>query len=1030
MRSDLSKWIVGVSLTALAATALTSNAAAQATNAGPAGSQARTPPPAGGGDQTTAGERPVTAGDEAPADELSPENAAQQDTREDIIVTGTSIRGAAPVGSNLISVGRDAIEQTAVQSAQQLLKTVPAIAGLGSAGQGGFGSADASGTNAPSIHGLGASASNSTLILIDGHRLPLSGVNHALGDPNIIPPNAIERVEVLPDGASSVYGSDAVAGVINFITRHRYDGVEVSAQSGFADRYHTYQAGVVAGKTWDTGSALVAYNFSKRDALRVRDRDFLAADHRADAIAAGLDLSTAAALNRANLASFNCDPASVQVGTNIYQYNPATGVYGSPVSNAQANAFCDTTQRNDQIGREQRNNGMIRLEQTVGDRLTLGADFVYSNRRNRSNVSRANGGSAVQATVYGPGSTPPGGAGQINPFFVAPPGTNATSVVVRFSGDDLLGPGAYNRSGEATFYAFGHADYRLTDDWNVTGSAMLGRSDSVSRDVGRISTSAALLALNGTTNQGGSLSTISVPATGLIVTQLPLTTANALDVFRPAGTNRTSAAVLARLTDSTVIQQARQGIEQFTLKVDGSLLPLPAGDIKVAFGGEYLHYTIDQDVIRPLGTGPASSGSSALSLAYDRNVKSAYAELLIPLVSDEMNVPLVRRFDLNIAGRYDDYSDVGSTRNPKIAANWEIVRGLKLRANWARSFVAPALTSSGADAFGTTGETAVAAGPTNVAVPIGAYPGLASIPGIVCSTTTCTIGTTAVQGLQMNGGNPDLVPQKGRTWAVGVDLNPGFVRGLRISATYWHNEIIGGITSPTAGNAVNIAGLQPLLTIFPAGATAAQIAAITAGRPLSTTIPSRVSYVYDFRQRNALNLTAEGIDGEVRYSHKVGPNGIRAGFSGSYKTKYDQQFGDGPVFSVLNTTGFNTTFPSVRFEARAELGLDADLVSATVFLNHTGPYRNWSGNAINPVVSVNGAPTTGGDPVKAQNTVDLHFDLRLPDNGIIPNDSSLYVDVTNLFDRKPAFYNNTQGYDTFTASPFLRVVSVGLRVKL
>jgi iron complex outermembrane receptor protein len=146
-----------------------------------------------------------------------------------------------------VAVGRQDIEKTSPPTVQQILKTVPSVTGLGSAGQGSFGSADNSGTNAPTIHGLGASASNSTLILIDGHRIPLTGINHALSDPNIIAPGAIERVEVLADGASSVYGSDAVAGVINFITRRNYDGFEISAQAGFADGYKTYSGSAAVG---------------------------------------------------------------------------------------------------------------------------------------------------------------------------------------------------------------------------------------------------------------------------------------------------------------------------------------------------------------------------------------------------------------------------------------------------------------------------------------------------------------------------------------------------------------------------------------------------------------------------------------------------------------------------------------------------------------------------------------------------------------------------------------------------------------
>ena len=155
---------------------------------------------------------------------------------EEIVVTGSSLRGVAPVGSNLVTIGRDDIENTGAQTVQQILKTVPSIVGLQSAGQAAYGSFDGAGTNAPTIHGLGASASNSTLILLNGHRMPVSGINHVLADPNIVAPLALERVEVLADGASSVYGSDAVAGVVNFITRRNVDGFEASLQTGAARR--------------------------------------------------------------------------------------------------------------------------------------------------------------------------------------------------------------------------------------------------------------------------------------------------------------------------------------------------------------------------------------------------------------------------------------------------------------------------------------------------------------------------------------------------------------------------------------------------------------------------------------------------------------------------------------------------------------------------------------------------------------------------------------------------------------------------
>jgi iron complex outermembrane recepter protein len=220
---------------------------------------------------------------------------------EEVVVTGTSIRGTTPVGANLITIGQDAIAETGAQTMQQILASVPAITGFGNSAQGGFGSADASGTYAPTIHGLGASASNGTLVLIDGRRLPLSGINHTLADPNIIAPLSIDHVEVLPDGASSTYGSDAVAGVINFITKKNFKGLEFSGQAGFADGYNTQQAGFLWGDAWDNTSVMISYDYERRSALSNADREFTRANHTAQ--------------GGGNDATFNCSPASAKVGS-------------------------------------------------------------------------------------------------------------------------------------------------------------------------------------------------------------------------------------------------------------------------------------------------------------------------------------------------------------------------------------------------------------------------------------------------------------------------------------------------------------------------------------------------------------------------------------------------------------------------------------------------------------------------------------------------------------------------------------------
>jgi hypothetical protein len=169
-------------------------------------------------------------------------------------------------------------------------------------------------------------------------------------------------------------------------------------------------------------------------------------------------------------------------------------------------------------------------------------------------------------------------------------------------------------------------------------------------------------------------------------------------------------------------------------------------------------------------------------------------------------------------------------------------------------------------------------------------------------------------------------------------------------------------------------------------------------------------------------------DGEAYYRYNTRWGGFDADLAVSYKTKFDQSFGTGPKFSVLNTTGFNTTFPSIKLDVRGNVGVDVGAVRAVLYVNHTGSYKNWSGNAINPVVITNGVPS-GGDRVKATTTFDGHIDFEIPGNAFsfLPK-ADVYLDVVNMFNKRPPFYNNNNGgWDPFSGNPIGRVVSVGLR---
>jgi iron complex outermembrane receptor protein len=813
---------------------------------------------------------------------------------------------------------------------------------------------------------------------------------------------------VLAEGASAVYGSDAVAGVINFITRKRYDGLMVTAQSGFGDQYRTYNAGVLWGERWDSGSVMLAYNYSLRDNVMQTARDFLRPDHRDK--------------GGTNFAGFTCGPATIQPQgvANIYLSATAT----TTIVNSAANAPCDTTIYSSLIPKESRQNVFMKVDQDVGENLTLGVDGVYSNRRNTSVSAR--GSSTV--TVFRTGT-------QANPFYVNPPGilpgtTAGDRQTIRFSADELLGAGARGSDSSENYYVNAHGEYRFGKDFRATALALYGKEIYTSQSTGTLCQSCVNLALNGTTNTGGSLTQPSIPGTNVIVQTLPLTTANALDVWNPRATNRTSAAVLARLVDNASTTRFFHSMQQARFGIDGPLFELPGGAVRIAVGIEYLRQGFDTDRTRGNNTGPASTGAEYLLLNSSRHVLSEYGELLIPIVGEANAVPLIRSLSVNLSGRHDNYSDVGETTNPKVAGNWEVFDGFRLRANWSKSFVAPAISSLGDASRGGlasfSGYNDQSSGTVNI--PLANYPLGRLLPG--CTTpgqVVCAISNAQVPGISFNNGNPNLVPQTGSGWSVGFDFTPRQISGLRVQATLFNNRFRGGVTSPNLATVINTPGLNSLLTIYPNCATPAQIAAVVGTSPQSGPLATCVYFIRNGQQQNVVNLDIQGIDADAEYKIPTAIGDFTVGGSLSRFTKFTQNIGGGPEFSVLNTTGFNETFPSLKTQARANIGWESGPFSVDVFANYIGSYFNWSTTTVAPLTrDANGNPNGGGDPVKASTLFDLHLSWDVSSEGMLGK-SQVFLDATNLFNKEPPFYNTGNGYDRYAANPIGRVVTVGLR---
>jgi len=946
---------------------------------------------------------------------------------EEVVVTGTSIRGTQPVGSNLISVGRVEIEKTSAQTVQQILKAVPALSNLGQASQGG-------GNTTPAIHNLGAVSSYSTLILIDGHRFSLGRQQQPLPDPGILPPNAIERVEVLADGASSIYGSDAVAGVINFVTRRDYSGFEADAQRGFGDHYDTLSFSAIGGATWERGYIMATAAHSYRSELFSRNRSYLNPNH----IAQG----------GTNNGNFNCDPATLQpnLAGNFFLGTAAT----TSTPTAASGAPCSTYPYTTVLSQDVRTNGMVKLGYDITPDLKVSADVVISDRHAKSPQPRG----TLTATAFGPGSlTNPT---QVNPFYTNPVGLvgAATRQSVLWDADALLGPGAYNTDNSLNWYASGNAEYKVTDTWRFTGLLMYGWEASTVGSFGVLCSSCANLALNGTTNASGTLAANAIqgnPSAGtptITAINLPLTAANALDVWNPAASNRTSTAVRQNLINSNQVAIWYYSTTQARLGTDAKIFTLPGGDVSVAGGVEWVRYNLEINKASPNNTGPSTTGSQFLYVPLERHVSSVYGEAQVPIIGADNALPLVQRLTLNGSVRYDKYNDVGDTTNPKIGLDWQVVDDFKLRANWSTSFVAPQLSSVGDRSRGgltsfTCYGSACPAGGVNVNggtfnVSTAAFPSVVGVPlasggNCTAAMATCTIAGTS--GTLFNSGPANPKPSEGESWSVGFDTTPSFIPGLHLSATLFNVRYINFITGTSTANALNTPSLG-LINFFPAGATQAQLNAILPPfAALQGSLPPSIFYLVSGRQGNFNNLSVQGVDASFDYSYTTDTMGtFGLGASITEFTRFKQHLAGGQAFySILNTTGANSTFGAVQTQARLNVGWEYDAFGIDLFDNFVGSYRNWSASTVTPLVTrADGAPLSGGDKVSAQHYFELNFRYTLGESilGNTLGGSQVFVDVSNLFDETPAFYNGNTGFDGLTGDPTGRVVTVGIRAKL
>lgn len=755
------------------------------------------------------------------------EDRPSVDDDAEIVVTGTLIRGSTPVGANAITVGQERLQETGATSSNELLASIPQVTNY-------FNKVPVSDlsiavnqiqVSRPNIRNISPNnaSSSATLILVDGHRIASVGVNQASIDPDVIPTGAIERVEVVTEGGSSIYGADAVAGVINFITRKRFNGIKVDGHYGFADDYWQWDASVTAGKAWDTGSAYVSYTYTKNDALFGRDRDYIRNVSYASQPYLPRDLTCASP-------NLSVNTVLTNLGVTIASANRAGPAFAANTFNR-----CDNSDYKAFVPRAERHGAVVGLTQEFGDRLTLDARAFFSQRKTLSTevqtgVVTVGSGNPYNATnlpaglVLGPlGSIPIPGLG-LQPI--------DNRAAVSFSLAPVYGTDSKRSSTFIREYGINaELKYDISDDWQVRGLVNWSKSDS-------------------------RYELTQLSPTRLAAAGLATTTATAINPYNIAATNR---ALLDDLADSEIAGQAKDNLFNARLITEGKLFELPGGDVRLAAGYEFMRDSFKQRFSNDVRIGQLDTQAFT---PYKRNVHSLFGELQVPIIGDGNSSTFLHSLVLSASGRYDHYSDFGDTFNPKIGLTFKPVEGFALRGNWGTSFTAP----TPLDQLGSLRNT------------ISSFPFVAfTRPG---DTPAGGSFTVALQGSQ-----PNLKPQKADTWSVGADLDP--TPGLRLSLSYYNVKFKDMLRTPTPNVGIftdfpnnittAVGGVTPAqLRAFAAGAPGGSAVVeplIAGGTP--------VYELVDFRTGNFGIVKVTGVDFSVNYRRDTGFGGVDVAVSGN-----------------------------------------------------------------------------------------------------------------------------------------------------
>ncbi|HZW15774.1 MAG TPA: TonB-dependent receptor [Brevundimonas sp.] len=727
-----------------------------------------------------------------------PEEAASV---EDVIVVGSQIRGASTTAALPVVVfDQDQIDATGAVSGDDLMRSIPQMGDVlfEEANNPQTSNSARGDVNSVNLRSLGV---GNTLVLLNGRRMVQHPTSQGTSDTgtvpvlsynsNAIPVSGLERLEVLLDGAAAIYGADAVAGVVNTVLQDDFDGLRLEAEySGVENTgYRTFEANIFAGKDFERGNVSLFANYSDRTALMADDQDFTFSDDMRPFFAnePGFETSTApdgrsshtpwarlstpgstnAGRPRSNgeivataAGAFRIQPASfgcgVDVGGGLCLISGA-GSYNGSIRDLRYDTRHGTTVRS----AIERTNAFLTGHYDLTPNITAFGEIGFYGAESR----------AIQPPVV-----------NLNDIWI--PATNYWNPFGPITFAD--GSANPNRLPNLTNVPAAGlpillSNYRFVD----TGFQHVTVKNFQSRFLGGLRgewrgydwESALLYSAAEAEDLSPNINMTALQQ------QLSLSTPEAYNPFSGGCIDTTSygdcspssqSAVDAITFDMRRFSRTTLALADFKMSRP-DLFTLPGGPVGVAFGAEYRRETQfddrDANVDGTFTFTDSVSGDTNLSNVSavspnpdtrgHRTVAGAFLEFAVPLVSPEMNIPLVYSLDMQIAGRVEEYSDFGSVAKPKVAVAWDVIDGLRFRGSYSEGFRAPNLEQVNATQY------ARLAGGDDY------YACEADIRnGVIADMTQCSRGASASL---LVAGNPDLEPEESTNRSYGVVFQPLFL---------------------------------------------------------------------------------------------------------------------------------------------------------------------------------------------------------------------------------------------------------------